>query len=197
MASPGTDSTRTPVRKLCCNPLGCRNRGTKRCTGCAGAEPETLYCGVECQKTDWPSHKKYCGKMAYTFEMKLIGSSNPVITRVFDVPSWYTFQQLHCTIQYAMGPWQRTHLHEFTFEVPTPGLRNTLSRKHVVLKIREDNDEMDILSVPENNLYLRDAFATTGRLHRTIAPRGAVLPLYYLYDFGVSLVSASEILFRQ
>ena len=57
---------------------------------------------------------------AYTFELILLGTSNPVVKRTFDVPAWYTFRQLHYTLQYAMGPWHCTHLHEFSFNAPPP-----------------------------------------------------------------------------
>lgn len=131
--------------------------------------------------------------MVYTFELKLLGSSNPAITRVFDVPSWYTFRQLHYTIQYAMGPWDCTHLHEFTFEAPSPEPRQMFSRRDVVLKIGSEKDDRDARSVLEHELNLQDVFGAAGRLHRAVAPRGKVFPLYYLYDFGVSPVSLFQV----
>ena len=57
---------------------------------------------------------------AYTFDLTLVGTSSPVIKRTFDVPAWYTFRQLHYTLQYAMGPWDCTHMHEFSFNTPPP-----------------------------------------------------------------------------
>jgi hypothetical protein len=42
-------------------------------------------------------------------------------------------------------------------------------------------------SILEQNIRLRGVFGTAGRLRSTVAPQGKVLPLYYLYDFGVSL----------
>ncbi|KIM38029.1 hypothetical protein M413DRAFT_250023 [Hebeloma cylindrosporum] len=101
-----------------CSWMLCSNQGKLRCSGCRDAEPQTVYCGEGCQKRDWKYHKKYCGRDAYTFDLTLLGTSNPVIKRTFDVPAWYTFRQLHYTLQYAMGPWDCTHLHEFSFTIP-------------------------------------------------------------------------------
>lgn len=91
-----------------------------------------------------------------------------------------------------MGPWDCTHLHEFTFEVPSPKPRQIFSQRDVVLKIGTEKDEGDARSVLEHELSLQDVFGAAGRLHRVVAPRGEVLPLYYLYDFGVSPASLSQ-----
>lgn len=42
----------------------CGKPGTKKCSGCSVAR----YCSVECQRENWPKHKKVCSK--YTDESK-------------------------------------------------------------------------------------------------------------------------------
>lgn len=133
--------------------------------------------------------------MAYTFKLTLLGTSDPVITRVFDVPAWFTFRQLHYTIQYAMGPWDDAHLHEFSFEMPLTGERSILNARKAVLKIGSEPEQViNLPGVPtprpppfeiETNIQLSDVFDADGRLHNVVAPNGNVLPLFYLYDFGV------------
>ncbi|CAA7268630.1 unnamed protein product [Cyclocybe aegerita] len=127
-----------PNTKERCSWLVCDKPGKLRCTRCRDATPQTLYCSAKCQKNDWIFHKAYCGKKAYTFDITLVASSSPAITRTVAIPAWFTFRQLHYTLQYAMGPWQHTHMHEFSFnrllsefESPTqPGywVRNEVDR---------------------------------------------------------------------
>jgi hypothetical protein len=39
----------------------------------------------------------------------------------------------------------------------------------------------------EDKNLLKDVFDMEGRLRNVVAPNGVVFPLYYVYDFGVSL----------
>ncbi|KAF9549273.1 hypothetical protein CPC08DRAFT_715475 [Agrocybe pediades] len=175
-----------------CSALGCQNRATSRCTGCRDATPPTIYCSPGCQKRDWVFHKKYCGKKAYTFNMTLVGSSNPVITRSFDVPSWYTFQELHYTLQYAMGPWQCTHLHEFSFRGQrNPFTYNDDSKLKILPRYLYEDDfgfsmpgQPVVLKEWEEKLLLSDVFDPRGRLHDKVVQDGEICPLIYTYDFG-------------
>lgn len=132
-------------------------------------------------------------RKAYTFELTLVGSSNPVIKRTFDVPVWFTFRQLHYTLQYAMGPWNCTHLHEFTF---------SKTRLQIGPKSFYEADEpVNQFSVTrstakekEEDLLLKDVFDPSGKLYHTVAQaHGEIFPLTYLYDFGVG--SLSSVLF--
>ena len=122
----------------------------------------------------------------------LLDSSDPVITRVFDVPVWFSFRQLHYTIQYAMGPWQLTHLHNFTFEQLLEGARNRLSPRVKVLEIGPSSEFDEGLGMPqlklaEEDLKLSDVFDPSGRLNSIVVENGTVLPLIYVYDFGVRI----------
>lgn len=138
-------------------------------------------------------------RMAYTFELTLLDSSDPIITRVFDVPAWFSFRQLHYTIQYAMGPWQLTHLHNFTFERLPEDARGRLSSRVEVLEISPSSEfeggfgmppQRQIPKVAEEDLKLSDVFDPSGRLNSIVVENGTVLPLVYVYDFGVRLENA-------
>ncbi|KZP24118.1 hypothetical protein FIBSPDRAFT_951426 [Athelia psychrophila] len=144
---------------------------------------------------DWDSiHKKFCGKKAYTFALTLVDSSDPVISRTFDVPSWFTFRQLHDTVQYAMT-WTDSHLHSFTcVEMPSGRTRRDAysARKELLLISGKDglgygDDMFPLEEVPtedENKLKLSDVYEPTGRLYNVAVPRGEPSALMYLYDFG-------------
>ncbi|KAF8586915.1 hypothetical protein K439DRAFT_1339526 [Ramaria rubella] len=94
-----------------CSSFLCSGReGTLLCSKCKEGVPPTVYCSPECQREDWKFHKQFCGKQAYVFFVELMGSSDPPITRTVAVPAWFTFQQLHFTLQYIFGPWQNCHL---------------------------------------------------------------------------------------
>ncbi|KIY44789.1 hypothetical protein FISHEDRAFT_50671, partial [Fistulina hepatica ATCC 64428] len=130
---------------------------------------------------------------AYMFEFELLGSSSPVIKRTVDVPSWYTFQELHYVIQYAFGPWQLCHLHEFNFTLSKPNRSGKISlgMQRDVLKLldRHDAEEAEELITNarvelEDRVYLKDVFDPHGRLHNVVTRNGSILPLIYLYDFG-------------
>ena len=102
-----------------------------------------------------------------------------------------------------MGTWQCCHLHEFSFAPPSPQLRTALSPPTEVLKVGPKDlydDEPVFPSILmsrteitpprkelEENLLLKDVFGMEGRLRNIVAPHGVVFPLYYVYDFGVSL----------
>lgn len=123
-----------------------------------------------------------------------MGSSDPVISRTFDVPSWFTFRQMHYTLQYAMGPWQQTHLHDFYFEKMSSSdekARNILSPRKQLLKISSKENLEDHMGPKqdETKIQLSDVYEPTGRLRDVVAPGGELATLIYLYDFGVCLHS--------
>lgn len=141
-------------------------------------------------------HKKFCGKKAYTFKFELLGSSNPKITRIVDVPAWYTFQELHFVIQYAFGPWQQYHLHEFSYSTSPPNRSGAMSLAPVqtVLKILAEGEAPDPYAqlfggrntphLYEKQVKLSDIYDPSG-IHRScVIHDGDLLPLTYLYDFG-------------
>ncbi|KAG7086760.1 hypothetical protein E1B28_002692 [Marasmius oreades] len=181
-----------PEKTICQN-FGCGNEGTKICTRCKEASPRTMYCSELCQQQDWKFHKKFCGKKAYTFEIELLGSCDPVITRTVDVPAWYTFQWFHFVIQYAFGPWQQCHLHEFSYSASEPNRTGMISldppERTVLRIVAEDESAEDMYMrgryVHENQVKLCDVYDINGRYRGLVdAPDGGVLPLEYLYDFG-------------
>ena len=107
---------------------------------------------------------------------------------------------LHYTIQYAMGPWQCYHLHQFVFEKRyvgpgRPPARDAFSPRDEVLRIlpadlfRDDVNHGSRVPREEEKetLKLSDVFDPAGRLHSAVLDAdGAVCPLIYTYDLGVS-----------
>jgi hypothetical protein len=108
-----------------------------------------------------------------------------------------------------MGPWQCCHLHEFTFARPSVESHHILTPpSHDILKISSSSlydDEPVWSNIPgmptrtnvhkekEETLLLKDIYNPAGCLRSVITPNDQVFPLYYLYDFGVSLlVSPAE-----
>ncbi|KAJ7163618.1 MM3350-like domain-containing protein [Mycena crocata] len=180
--------------KIKCRSMFCNEEGTMTCTRCKGAKPETRYCGKKCQTDDWKWHKKYCGKQAYTFKIELLGSKDPVITRVVDVPAWYNFQYFHFVLQYAFGPWQQCHLHQWSFSPAKPNRSGciSLAPDQSVLNIIAENDEIEEPLfggrrppfLYEKNVKLSDIYNESGRYSDMVQKDGKVLPLMYLYDFG-------------
>lgn len=172
-----------------CSGLACPRLGTRRCPKCKGADPETYYCGHECQQNDWPSHKKYCGKQAYVFKVALLGSTNPNITRKVVVPSWWTFKEFHIAIQYIFFPWKNCHLHSFEFlkRLADAPVRFDLGfRKEVLLELCHPGDVEYVSQnwFDERKVKLSDVFAQNGRHRSQVLVDGAFAPLLYEYDFG-------------
>ncbi|KAK7060801.1 hypothetical protein VNI00_000534 [Paramarasmius palmivorus] len=136
------------------------------------------------------------GRKSYTFEIDLLGSSNPKITRTVDVPAWFTFQELHFVIQYAFGPWQQCHLHEFSYSTSAPNRtgRISLAADKTVLKILAEGEAPDPYiglfggrnppHLYEKQVKLSDIYDLSGTHRSRVVRDGAVLPLVYLYDFG-------------
>ena len=70
------------------------NTTMKKCSRCLAA----YYCGVDCQKVDWPLHKGICKK-------KKAATPTVVPTVVYDEPSPQNLQLLDAVIRYAeAGP---------------------------------------------------------------------------------------------
>lgn len=102
-----------------------------------------------------------------------------------------------------MGPWQCSHLHEFSLQASSDNRRNVLTSQREVLRIASADlleDEDDILPMPgippqrpvqveaEETLLLSDVYDPAGRLQGIAAPNGEFLPLIYMYDFGVRIL---------
>ncbi|KAF8649267.1 hypothetical protein AX16_005919 [Volvariella volvacea WC 439] len=118
--------------------------------------------------------------------MTLVKSSNPVIKRTFDVPSWFTFRQLHYTIQYAMGPWQCCHLHEFMFATGEVDAfwRPTGEKLKIMPQDLLDDNASGAPKEAEENLKLSAVYGAGAPLRDLIFDGRKFAPLYYLYDFG-------------
>ncbi|TRM59472.1 MM3350-like domain-containing protein [Schizophyllum amplum] len=171
-----------------CKAATCSNAGTIECAGCEGAVPVAKYCSDACRTSDWPSHKKYCGKKAYTLDIRIVGSKKPVIKRIVDVPSWYTFEELHYVIQYAFS-WENCHLHSFVFYRPRPRCRRIPAGKEIIRFLphgkREDPwSDPDTTILKEEVATLADVYGEAGKYHSEVESRDTILPLIYLYDFG-------------
>jgi len=139
-------------------------------------------------------------RKTYTFKIELLGSKDPVITRIVDIPAWYTFEELHFVTQYAFGPWQQCHLHEFSYRTTKSNRSGTISLKPLgeILRIVSADDQSDGFSFPgmasvaipklfEKQVKLKDIYDSAGHLRdKVLDEDGEVLTLTYVYDFGVS-----------
>ncbi|RPA72610.1 hypothetical protein BJ508DRAFT_334866 [Ascobolus immersus RN42] len=56
----------------------CKKKGKKlsKCGGCGW----TMYCGKECQKEGWKTHKRYCWMSATTDKGKMYGRDGKMVT---------------------------------------------------------------------------------------------------------------------
>lgn len=122
-------------------------------------------------------------RTSYKFDIVLCESKNPTITRTVDVPAWWTFRQLHYVLQYSMGPWQCSHLHEFRFTAPNGQGRTYLDSTVMTICGREgfEDDGASGSKLLETNVKLNDVWETGGK-HAALAP----CQLIYEYDFGMS-----------
>ncbi|KAF8987179.1 hypothetical protein BDQ17DRAFT_1548254 [Cyathus striatus] len=163
-----------PIIRKCgwCN----QKDGKFRCTRCRDAVPPAMYCSKDCQKTDWQFHKKYCGKYSYTFDLTLVGSSNPPIKRTFDVPSCL---RIFMTSVFRPSPSGNDY--------------GILAMRDQVLRIiQRDSLEHELTLGSrgkiefEEILKLKDVYGEDGRLKvlTTNPATGKAYPLLYLYDFG-------------
>lgn len=112
----------------------CSEPGLMLCTGCKESIPQTYYCSRRCQKGDWKSHKSFCNKHLYTFDVQIMGSQNPPIIRRVAVPAWFTFGQFHRILQnmFMLMKDEHSHIFQFLRNVPNPGDVYVYSRKGVI-----------------------------------------------------------------
>jgi hypothetical protein len=75
--------------------------------------------GSDCQKQDWPTHKKDCRAQNYILEVKLLQARivDPPVTRTLSCPAAATFMDLHEALQVAFG-WASTHTFDFKIKDP-------------------------------------------------------------------------------
>lgn len=97
----------------------------------------------------------------YQFKITLLGIK-PSIWRRIQVPSSYSFWDLHVAIQNAMG-WLDCHLHEFT-------VRNPISGEEESIGIPENEDSYDS-SLPGWKLKIKRYVGINSKMR-------------YIYDFG-------------
>lgn len=126
------------------------------------------------------------------FDVELLGSSNPKITRKVAVPSWWTFKQFHFVLQYIFLPWKNCHLHSFEFlkRLGDAPVRYGFSfRKEVLLELCHDGDVEYVSQnwFDERSVKLSDVFDENGRHRSLVLVNGTFAPLLYEYDFGVSI----------
>ncbi|MFH1170409.1 MAG: plasmid pRiA4b ORF-3 family protein [Candidatus Vogelbacteria bacterium] len=104
-------------------------------------------------------------KSVYQFKISL-NYSKPLIWRRIQVPATYTFWELHCAIQDAMG-WSGGHLHGFMFA----NKKNNWQTINIMIP-SPDNDEFMDRIVDERTAKVADYFEKISKQCK------------YEYDFG-------------
>src|ERR1035438_7523543 len=116
-------------------------------------------------------------KQIYQLKITLQGTKPP-IWRTIQVPSTYTFWDLHSAIQDAFA-WNNSHLHQFTF------------------KDKSTNTEM-IFGIPDEDDVYNDIKTLPGWKHKIFKYLNPLQPkMEYLYDFGDSwthIIKLEEVL---
>ncbi|KAH8589799.1 U1biquitin-specific peptidase-like protein [Bisporella sp. PMI_857] len=104
-----------------------------RCTSCS-------YCGPQCQKKDWPTHKVKCKRQNYILRVDLHPRFiiNPRITRTLSCPATATFAEFHEALLVAFG-WANTHIYDFDVfdHSDTSGRENSFSWGEPIFKITD------------------------------------------------------------
>ncbi|CAA7268632.1 unnamed protein product [Cyclocybe aegerita] len=145
------------------------------------------YCSEACQESDSQRHELLCGLTACAFEIVSVNSSSPS-RRTFEVPSSFTFEELHWAIQYLMG-WACDQDHELNFysRVYRGAQHTHFSDEDVILKVAPksvDDDDDDGVQ-DEHTVLLSDVFSPGGRFSGEVTnPNGEVAALVYTYDLG-------------
>ncbi len=112
-------------------------------------------------------------QLALVFKVTL-NHSKPAIWRRVIVPDNYTFYELHCAIQDAMG-WLDDHLHSFTFD--------TSSKKEAKTRLRMDSRQTISLPHPEADIFdTGDKDESVELLRDWFGP--ITKQCIYTYDFG-------------
>lgn len=124
------------------------------------AEPGTREAGTRAAGT---AKTRRTHRKVFQFKITLKGT-RPQIWRRIQVPSRYSFWELHCAIQDAMG-WNDTHLHEFLIRIP--GYVPVIP-----VGIPTDDDTDEEYTRPGWKLPIRHVFWEAGA------------KIDYLYDFG-------------
>lgn len=148
-----------------------------------------------------------CSKKAYSFTIVLPDTSSPNVLREVIIPSWYTFRQLHCVIQWGFG-WENNHLHVFSIPRPCPpgefdgeeaepgeegDLDLDFDRKPALrigpLSIVEFSIYDEDKPISEFDIKLEDVYEVDGKYADKLArheKHGLPPPIRYEYDMGVS-----------
>lgn len=111
-------------------------------------------------------------RKVFQFKVTLKGTRPPIWRRI-QVPSRYSFWDLHCAIQNAMG-WSDTHLHEF--RIPVFGMKRV-----VPVGLPSDEDFGQEPTRPGWKLPIRHVFWEAGT------------KIDYVYDFGDDWLHSVEL----
>ncbi|TVY58731.1 Uncharacterized protein LCER1_G002034 [Lachnellula cervina] len=149
-----------------CGKSGAR---TLRCGRCSSR----VYCGAQCQKKDWRTHKAECKRQNYILKIDLHPRfiTNPRVTRTLSCPATATFASLHQALSIAFG-WANTHIYEFEVfnHNDMRGRESRFSGGEPMFKIMEINEDFDGAKV--TLLDILDDPKTKGKT------------IHYCYDFG-------------
>lgn len=98
-------------------------------------------------------------------KIKVKNIKNPPVWREVEVPAWYTFEDLHDTIQVLFG-WKNYHLWQF---------QEKIHKSPYVIKLEDENDEEYF----ENEEVIRADFLSISTFLKRKGDK-----MEYLYDYG-------------
>ncbi|KAL1669420.1 MM3350-like domain-containing protein [Schizophyllum commune] len=156
-------------------------------------EKHSAYCSQTCQKTVSSQHcidPLQSRTNECIFSLAGLGMAQEVL------------RKLHFTLQYAFGPWQNCHLHQFSFyDVDRKDLKSGtffIDPSKEWLRVLAEGEELDEWpdmpgmpkrqgprgTMQEKDMKLSDVFDEAGSYRSLVEKDGEVIPLIYLYDFG-------------
>jgi len=124
----------------------------------------------------------------YIFQVDILDSQDPRISRTFSIPASWTFQTFHAAIQHVFS-WQNEHPHVFTFHIPLRGGRNAVVSIQDTDMLGRDGEaeRPNYIVLDERQVRLKDVWEEGGEHRNDVTTSDGILGgCFYEYDFAVS-----------